>query len=238
MNIHATKQIIRLGILMLLFWIFPSKVVAQENDLYGLGEKLVEIAKSGNADKIVDYIDDKIDLDKKAQIMESFLNVKDQLFASMDQSKLQLFNVIKENGFIYFIVFDGINFKIIKSKINDQNKLTDHFAIVNNKTADLLKLGKKIYKIRCYSCHGKFAQGGIGPNLTDNYWKYVNSDQNLLELVQKGKKGTMMIAFKDYLKPDELNAVLTYIKALQNKKQQKPKKPEGEIKNIKLSIFK
>ena len=238
MNIHATKQIIRLGILMLLFWISPPKTVAQGKDLYGLGKKLVEIAKSGNADKIVDFIDDKLDLDKKAQIMESFLSVKDQLFASIDQNKLQLFNVIKEKGNVYFIVFDGSKFKIVKSKVNDQNKITEHFAIVNNKTADLLKLGNKIYKTRCYSCHGKFAQGGLAPNLTDNYWKYVDSDKTLVELVQKGKKGTMMIAFKDYLKPEELNAVLTYIKALKNKKQKNPKKPEGNIKDINLPVFK
>lgn len=236
MNFNITKKAKNLGILFLFLASF-FQGMAQTNTLYGLGEKLVEIAKSGNPDKIVDYIDDQLDLNQKAQIMESYLAVKDQIFASMDQNKLQLFNVLKENNYIYVIVFDGNNFKIIKGKVNDDNKLIDHFAIVNNKTADSLKVGKDIYKIKCYSCHGKFAQGGIGPNLTDNYWKYVNSDQNLLELVQNGKKGTMMIAFKDYLKPDELNAVLLYIKALQNKKQKKPKKPEGKIKNIKLSIF-
>lgn len=236
MNIYITKQTKNFGILFL-FLISVCKGVAQSNNLYNLGEKLVQIAESGNPDKIVDYIDDQLDLNQKAQIMESYLAVKDQIFASMDQSKLHLFNVLKENGNAYFIVFDGNKFKIIKSKLNDNNKLIDHFAIVNNKTADLLKLGKRIYKTKCYSCHGKFAQGGIASNLTDNYWKYVNSDQNLLELVQNGKKGTMMIAFKDYLKPDEINAVLTYIKALQNKKQKKPKKPEGEMKNIKFSLF-
>jgi len=236
MNINITKKVINIGILFL-FFTSISQGIAQKNDLYSLGEKLVEIAKSGNPDKIVDYIDDQLDLDQKAQIMESYLTVKDQLFASMNQNKLQLFNVLIENGFIYIIVYDGNNFKIIKSKVNDNNKLIDHFAIVNNQTADVLKLGKSIYKIKCYSCHGKFAQGGIAPNLTDNYWKYVKSDQSFFELVQKGKKGTMMIAFKDYLKPNELNAVLTYIKALKNKKQKKPKKPEGEKKDIKLSVF-
>lgn len=237
MKIHVTQTLMKLGILILVFNTNISKSTAQTNDLYNVGEKLIEIAKSGNPDKVVDYIDDKLDLDKKAEIMESFLTVKDQLFASMEQDKIQLFNAINEKNNTYFIVYDGNKFIIVKTKINDNNKFIEHFAIVNNKTADLLKLGKKIYKTRCYSCHGKFAQGGIAPNLTDNYWIYVKSDQNLFELVQKGKKGTMMIAFKDYLNPKELKAVLTYIKAMHNKKQKKPKKPEGEEKKLDLSIF-
>ena len=235
--IKNKKGAVRNFIFLMLLFINTYNGTAQTGSLFELGENLIDIVKSDNSDKAVDFIDDKLDLDQKAQIMESFLTVNDQLTASMKQDKLQLFNVIKENGSVYFIVFDGNKFKIIKGKVNNDNRIIDNFTIVYNKVANLIKQGSQIYKKRCYSCHGKFAQGGIGPNLTDNYWIYINSDQDLYDVVYNGKKGTMMLAFKNYLKPDELKTVLIYIKALQNKKQKKPKKNEGKMKNIKLSIF-
>lgn len=231
-----TKQLtINIG-LLILFFINFSQGIAQ-NKFYQLGEELVNIAKTGNADKLVDFIDDKIKVDQKAKIMESFLTLKDQMFTLVNKDKIQLFNVLKEGAQIYIILTDNKNFAIIKTTLNDNGKITDIFTYNNTKTAKVLALGSKIYKTRCYSCHGKFAKGGIGPNLTDNYWKFVNAPQDLFALVSKGKKGTMMIAYKDYLKPEEIEAVLTYIKALQNKKVNNPKKQEGEKKDFILSVF-
>ena len=235
MNAFFNKTTLSFGILMLLF-INPFQTSAQ-NQLYQLGERLVEIAKSGNADNLVDYIDDKIELDKKAKIMESFLTLKEQIFTMINKDKFKLFNVLKEGEKIFIIITDNTNYAIIKTTVNDSNKITDIFSYMNtNKTKELVT-GKKIYMMRCYSCHDKFAKGSIGPNLTDNYWKFVNSPQELYDLVANGKKGSMMIAYKNYLEPEEIKAVLTYIKALQNKKQNNPKKPEGDKKEFNLTIF-
>ena len=235
MKIRIKKSVVNLGILMFLFINF-SHGVAQSNTLFDLGEKLITIAKSDNADKILDLIDDKLDLDQKAQIMESFLTLRTQIFTLVNKDKIQLFNVLKKKANLYIILFDGQRFGIIKNKINDSDKLVDQFTMIDNDLSKTLAEGKKIYKERCYSCHGKFAQGGIGSNLTDNYWKYVNSEQDLFDLIKNGKKGTMMLSFNNYLKPEEIKKVIIYIKALQNRKQNKPKKPEGEMKNIDFSL--
>lgn len=225
-----------LGALMLIF-IGYSKTTAQTNNLYQLGEELVQITKTGNTDKLVDYLDDKIDIDQKAKIMESFLTLREQIFILLNKDKIQLFNVLAENNTIYIILTDGNNFSIIKSKINNNYKIIDIFKFDNSPVSKELTKGNKIYKTRCYSCHGKFAKGGVAPNLTDSYWKYIGSSQELYDIIAKGKKGTMMIPYKDYLKPEEIQAVLTYIKALQNRKQTNAKKPEGDKKDLQLKVF-
>jgi len=221
----------------MIWGLYAQNMTGQVKSLENLGTNLLKVAKSDNPDQIVDYLDPSLDLDKKAQIMESFLVVKDNVFSGANKDKLQIFNTLKQDDKIYFVITDGQKFLIIRSKVNDKNQLIAHFALVNKKTAEELKKGQKIYKLRCYSCHRKNAQGGIGPNLTDPYWKYINSEQDLVNIITLGKKGTMMIAYKDYLKPDEIKAVTLYIKALQGKKLKNTKKPEGEKKDFKLTFI-
>ncbi len=222
---------------MVLVFFNIQNTFAQKESLYDLGQELVTIAKSNNPDKIVDLMDPNLDIDTKAAILESFLLVKDNLFNVNNTDDIKLFNVVKQGNFIYFIVKSGKRFFIIKGKTDEQNQITDHFALLQGKTADMLKLGQRVYKMRCYSCHGENGKGSIAPNLTDKYWKYVNNEEDLYNAIAKGKKGTMMMAYKDYLSPEELKAVTLYIKSLQGKKIKSGKKPEGEEKEIPFKII-
>lgn len=224
-----------MGLILIIFMSIQN-VAGQKNELYQLGEELVKVAKSDNPDKIVDFVDPNLDLDKKAEILESFLKIKELIFTEGNNTNIKLFNVIRLPDYTLFIVQKNKDFIIIKSQTNEQFKITDHFAIFKKDLAKRLKTGKKIYKLRCYSCHNKYGEGSIGPNLTDPYWKYVNSDQDLYDIIAKGKKGTMMIAFKDYLTPEQLDDIVLYIKALQGKKTNKPKKPEGNKKALQFKL--
>ncbi len=222
---------------MVLVFFNIQNTFAQNNSLFNLGQELIAITKSENPDKIVDLMAPDLDIDTKAAILESFLSVKDNLYSINSNKEMELFNVVKQGNFVYFIVKSGKRFFIIKGKANEQNQITDHFALLQGKTADMLKLGQRVYKMRCYSCHGENGKGSIGPNLTDKYWKYVNSEGDLYNAIAKGKKGTMMMAYKDYLSPEELKAVTLYIKSLQGKKIKSGKKPEGEEKEIPFKII-
>lgn len=43
---------------------------------------------------------------------------------------------------------------------------------------DNVAAGEEVFKANCISCHGEGAKGGIGPNLTDNYW--INQPEKTL----------------------------------------------------------
>lgn len=228
-------------ILLMVFISNINKSFAQSNmqisTLNDLGEALMIIAQSDNPDKVLDFVADDVDIDKKAQILESFLNIKENIFSNTDPKQLKLFNVLKQDKNTLFIIKNGQRYFIIKSQTNDANQLKSHFSIIKNGIDKTLALGEKVYKIRCYSCHGKNAKGSIGPNLTDKYWIHVNSAQDLYDVIANGKKGTMMIPYKDYLTPEELKAVTEYIIALQGKKHKKAKKSQGELKDIQFKLF-
>lgn len=65
-------------------------------------------------------------------------------------------------------------------------------------TADNIAEGEQIFKTNCVTCHSEGGKGGIGPNLTDDYWK--NQDQkelfkNVFHIVENGVPGTQMQAW-------------------------------------------
>lgn len=45
-------------------------------------------------------------------------------------------------------------------------------------SADNIAAGQEVFKTNCVSCHGEGGKGGIGPNLTDNFW--VNQPEKTL----------------------------------------------------------
>lgn len=81
--------------------------------------------------------------------------------------------------------------------------------------------GRDLYKKQCAACHGDAGKGN-GPaaaalspkpaDLTDPERMDQFSDEDLLELIGNGK-GTMP-GFARLLKPDELNAVVEYLRSL------------------------
>lgn len=51
---------------------------------------------------------------------------------------------------------------------------------------DWLAVGKAIYNTNCVGCHGANGEGKVGPNLTDNYWKNVNSVEDIATVIANG----------------------------------------------------
>jgi cytochrome c oxidase cbb3-type subunit 3 len=72
--------------------------------------------------------------------------------------------------------------------------------------------------------------GGIGPNLTDNYWILGGGIKNVFHTISEGgRDGKGMISWKQTLKPVEMAQVASYILTLQGKTPAAPKGPEGEL---------
>jgi cytochrome c oxidase cbb3-type subunit III len=98
--------------------------------------------------------------------------------------------------------------------------------------ASALAEGKKIFESNCIACHRADGGGAIGPNLTDANWILGGGIKNVFNtLMEGGRPGKGMVAWKESIKPTELQKVASYVLSLQgsNPKEPKPTEPEAKL---------
>jgi cytochrome c oxidase cbb3-type subunit 3 len=91
-----------------------------------------------------------------------------------------------------------------------------------------LALGKTIYEVNCLVCHGALGEGGVGPNLTDEYWIHGGSIADVFRVIKNGVPEKGMIPWKSQLRPQDMQRVASYILTLQGTNPPNAKQPEGE----------
>ncbi len=88
--------------------------------------------------------------------------------------------------------------------------------------------GKDIFIGKCAACHGQAGEGGVGPNLTDEYWLHGGSINDIFKTIKYGVPEKGMIAWQATLKPNEIQSVSNYILVIQGTKPANAKAPQGE----------
>ncbi len=94
-----------------------------------------------------------------------------------------------------------------------------------------LEAGKEVFMKNCVSCHGKFGEGNVGPNLTDDYWIHGGTFENIATTIMNGVPEKGMITWKALLKKAEILKVASYIKTLKGTNPPNPKAPQGVLFN-------
>ncbi|WP_340065897.1 cbb3-type cytochrome c oxidase N-terminal domain-containing protein [Ascidiimonas aurantiaca] len=108
--------------------------------------------------------------------------------------------------------------------------LVDVNTVVVLTDASDLAAGKNIFQVNCVACHKEDGGGGIGPNLTDEYWILGGGIKNVFRTISEGgRDGKGMVAWKQSLKPAEIAQVASYLLTFQGTTPAEPKDPEGEI---------
>ncbi|MEL4308987.1 cbb3-type cytochrome c oxidase N-terminal domain-containing protein [Joostella sp. CR20] len=93
-----------------------------------------------------------------------------------------------------------------------------------------IKKGEAIFQTNCVACHRADGGGAIGPNLTDDYWILGGGIKNVFHTITEGgRSGKGMIAWKQSLKPSEIQLVASYILTLHGTNPADPKAPEGDL---------
>ena len=92
----------------------------------------------------------------------------------------------------------------------------------------ILAAGKAIYDKTCLVCHGKFGEGLVGPNFTDEYWIHGGKPEDLLKVINEGVLEKGMISYQSQLNKTQINNVIGYILSLQGSNPPNPKAPQGE----------
>lgn len=105
----------------------------------------------------------------------------------------------------------------------------DENALTYTNDAALIAKGQAIYKSNCASCHKDNGEGGIGPNLTDEYWLHGGSIKNIYATVKNGVPDKGMISWSAILKPEEMRDVSFFIMSIRGTNPANPKAPQGTI---------
>ncbi|WP_299365612.1 cbb3-type cytochrome c oxidase N-terminal domain-containing protein [Winogradskyella sp.] len=94
-----------------------------------------------------------------------------------------------------------------------------------------LKAGQAIFVEKCVVCHKADGGGGIGPNLTDEYWVLGGGIKNVFRTISEGgRAGKGMVSWKkEGLSPLEMAQVASYVLEFQGTTPAEPKPAEGDI---------
>lgn len=97
-----------------------------------------------------------------------------------------------------------------------------------SKEKSVLDAGEQTYKKLCAPCHRDDAGGLVGPNLTDDYWIHGPTYRDNLRTILNGVPDKGMITWRGVLKPNEIQAVASYIYTKRGTKPPNPKPPENQ----------
>lgn len=111
----------------------------------------------------------------------------------------------------------------------DEGSAIDESNIVFSDDPAVLASGKTVYDRNCVACHKAAGEGGIGPNLTDEYWMHGGSIQDIYNTIKNGVPEKGMIAWKDVLSPAKMSDVSSYIETLKGTNPPNAKGPQGEV---------
>jgi cytochrome c oxidase cbb3-type subunit 3 len=95
--------------------------------------------------------------------------------------------------------------------------------------ASALDAGKQEFITKCKACHGENGEGGVGPNLTDNYWIHGGSISDVYKTIKYGVPAKGMIAWESSLNPIKMQQVASFIMTLNGTNPAGGKAPQGVL---------
>ena len=123
-------------------------------------------------------------------------------------------------------------------KAATMSKFESSFATITpSKDQAIVDHGHQIFIKSCSPCHRMDGGGLVGPNLCDDYWIHGSNFSDNITTIWNGVPAKGMITWKNFLKPDEIYSVASYIYTLRGTHPKDPKPPENIQQPAKPSIF-
>lgn len=94
---------------------------------------------------------------------------------------------------------------------------------------DQIAKGASIYSENCVACHGKLGEGGVGPNLTDEYWMHGGSIKDIFKSIKYGWPEKGMKAWQADLSPVMIHQITSYIKTFAGTNPPNGKEKQGDF---------
>lgn len=92
-----------------------------------------------------------------------------------------------------------------------------------------LTTGKDLFAGTCAACHGKLGEGGVGPNLTDQYWLHGGSIKDIFKTIKYGWSDKGMKSWKEDFSPMQIAQLASFIRSIKGTNPPKAKDRQGEL---------
>lgn len=129
---------------------------------------------------------------------------------------------------VYYQDPDQVHEAVARIVIPEERREDDTTTYVALTATTDIDAGRAIFLTKCVSCHGQHGEGGIGPNLTDDYWLHGAGISNVSKTIKFGVPAKGMITWRYELKPEQIARVASFVLTLHGTNPPKPKPPQGE----------
>lgn len=92
-----------------------------------------------------------------------------------------------------------------------------------------IEAGKTLYQASCVACHGTSGEGGVGPNLTDDYWLHGGRIGDIFKVIKLGVVEKGMQSWKDVFSATQIAQLSSYIKSIHGTNPPGGKAPQGDL---------
>ncbi|MDF2438688.1 MAG: hypothetical protein K0Q95_3064 [Bacteroidota bacterium] len=120
-----------------------------------------------------------------------------------------------------------------KIQMDEYRKKAANLVDENNATtliddASLIS-GKNLFMDNCAACHGRAGEGGVGPNLTDDYWLHSGGIKDIFKTIKYGYPEKGMKAWQQDLGAKQIHEVSSYIKSIYGTNPPNAKEKQGDL---------
>ncbi len=110
-------------------------------------------------------------------------------------------------------------------------------SLTPSKEPAVLAQGQQTYTTLCAPCHRPDGGGLVGPNLCDDYWIHGSNYVDNVKTIINGVPEKGMLTWRGVLKPNEIQAVASFIHTFRGTKPPNPKPREDQAGPEKPNVF-
>jgi cytochrome c oxidase cbb3-type subunit 3 len=92
-----------------------------------------------------------------------------------------------------------------------------------------LNAGKDLFISTCSACHGRAGEGGVGPNLTDDYWMHQGGVSDIFKTIKYGWPDKGMKSWKEDFSPMQIAQLTSFIKSIKGTNPPNAKDKQGDL---------
>lgn len=105
----------------------------------------------------------------------------------------------------------------------------DENTLAYSKDDAIIAKGKEAFVINCAPCHKDNGGGGVGPNLTDDYWLHGGDIKNIYATIKNGVPEKGMVSWSGVMSPEQIRNVAFFVMSIHGTNPAGAKAPQGEL---------